>query len=57
MNDWTIIKFSAKMNDTTRAELEKRLPALLEAIGISEYNFDEAELSSAETTQTAESEE
>lgn len=49
MNNWTTITFSAKMSDTARAELEQRLPILLEAIGISEYSLDPTECQNNES--------
>lgn len=49
MDNWTTFKFSAKMSDTARAELEKKLPVLLESIGISEYNLDPIEIPTNES--------
>ena len=49
MDNWTTFKFYAKMSDTARAELEKKLPVLLESIGISEYNLDPIEIPTDES--------
>ena len=49
MDNWTTFKFSAKMSDIARAELEKKLPVLLESIGISEYNLDPIEIPTDES--------
>lgn len=40
MKDWTTITISANMSPEMYAELERRLPDLMESIGISEYSIN-----------------